>query len=71
VSLLKEKNIKAKGILGYKERSKEIIRIVKDEQADILVIGAHGHAGIKDFIYGSTINAVRHELKIPVFIVNI
>ncbi len=31
----------------------------------MLVIGAHGHTGIKDLIYGETINTVRHELKIP------
>jgi manganese transport protein len=46
-------------------------RIVKEEKADMLVIGAHGHTGLKDFIYGATINTVRHELKIPVFIVNL
>jgi manganese transport protein len=35
----------------------------------MLVIGAHGHKGIKDFIYGTTIDKVRHEVSIPVFIV--
>jgi nucleotide-binding universal stress UspA family protein len=45
--------------------------IVKEEQVDLLIIGAHGHTGIKDFIYGTTINAVRHELRIPVLIVNV
>ena len=39
------------------------------QKADLLIIGAHGHKGIKDFIFGSTINKVRHRLKIPVFIV--
>lgn len=71
VKQLEEKGFKAKGILGFKESSKEIVRIVKEENADMLVIGAHGHTGLKDFIYGATINTVRHELKIPVFIVNL
>ncbi len=57
--------------LGYINRTKEIVRIVKDEGADMLVIGAHGHSGLKDFIYGETVNTVRHELKIPVLIVNL
>jgi manganese transport protein len=57
--------------LGYRSRSKEIARIVKEERADMLVIGAHGHSGLKDFIYGETVNTVRHELKIPVLIVNL
>jgi manganese transport protein len=57
--------------LGYMNRSREIVRIVHEEQADMLVIGAHGHSGLKDFIYGETVNTVRHELKIPVLIVNL
>jgi manganese transport protein len=57
--------------LGYEHRTKEIVRIVKEDQVDLLVIGAHGHAGLKDFIYGETVNSVRHELKIPVLIVNL
>lgn len=57
--------------LGYQYRTKEIVRIVKEENADMLVIGAHGHSGLKDFIYGETVNTVRHELKIPVLVVNL
>jgi len=61
----------AVGILGFKSRAKEIIRIVKEQEADMLVIGAHRHTGIKDLIYGETVNTVRHELNIPVLIVNL
>jgi manganese transport protein len=71
INQMTEKGYLAKGVLGFNETSKEIIRIVKEEQVDLLIIGAHGHTGIKDFIYGTTINAVRHELRIPVFIVNV
>ncbi len=68
---LEEAGYKAYGRLGYINRSREIVRIVKEENADMLVIGAHGHTGIKDFIYGETVNTVRHELRIPVLIVNL
>lgn len=60
-----------KGILGYQEVPKEIARIIREESSDLLVIGAHGHQGLSDFVYGATINAVRHELNIPVHIVNL
>ena len=71
VSQLREKGFDSKGILGFQSRAKEIVRIVKEESADMLIVGAHGHSGLKDFIYGETINAVRHELKIPVLIVHL
>jgi manganese transport protein len=68
---LTEKGYKTEGFLGYRNRAKEIVRLVKEVNADMLVVGAHGHTGLKDFIYGETVNTVRHELKIPVFIVNV
>ncbi|BAV08289.1 manganese transport protein [Filimonas lacunae] len=56
--------------LGYKNRINEIVRIVKDVKADMLIMGAHRHTGIKDFVYGATVDQVRHKLAIPVLIVN-
>ena len=61
----------AKGVLGFDLRTKEIVRLVKENNADMLVIGAHGHTGIKDWLYGETIDAVRHELNIPVLVVHV
>lgn len=71
VNQLKEKGFEAAGKLGFRNRVKEIVRLVKESEADMLVIGAHGHTALKDFIYGETVNAVRHELKIPVLVVNL
>ncbi len=71
IEQLKLKGFDAVGILGYQSRAKEIIRIIKEEKADMLVIGAHRHTGIKDLIYGETVNTVRHEINISVLIVNL
>ncbi|MBC7650980.1 MAG: universal stress protein, partial [Deinococcales bacterium] len=56
--------------LGYRNRVKEIVRLVKVANADMLVMGAHRHSGLKDYLFGETIESVRHQLKIPVLIVN-
>ena len=71
VNQLQQRGLDAEGHLGFRNRAKEIVRIVKELNADMLVVGAHGHSGLKDFIYGETVNSVRHELKIPVLIVHI
>ena len=68
---LQERGCNVVAKLGYRNRVAEIVRIVKEEQADLLVMGAHGHAGIKDLVYGETIDKVRHGLKIPVLVVNL
>ena len=44
---LQERGLDAIAKLGYRNRVAEIVRIVKEEKADLLVMGAHGHAGIK------------------------
>lgn len=68
---LKQKGFDAQPMIGFNNRAKEIARFVKESKSDLLVIGAHGHSGVKDWIYGETIDSVRHELKIPVLIVNL
>ena len=71
VSFLKQKGFIAESLLGFRSRHKEIPRLVKETNADLLIIGAHGHSGVKDLLYGETIDAVRHQLKIPVLIVSL
>jgi len=48
---------------------KEIVRYAKELNPDLVVMGAHGHKGLKDIVFGTTINAVRHKLKIPLLVV--
>jgi len=49
--------------------SKEIIRYAKEIHPDLVIMGAHGHGGIKDLIFGNTITPVRHGLAVPMLIV--
>jgi manganese transport protein len=68
---LKEKGYQVETRIGYRNRVNEIVRIVKESGADMLVMGAHRHSGLKDYIFGETIEDVRHALRIPVLIVNL
>ena len=55
--------------LGFGNPKKSIPEIVNNEVCDLLVMGAHGHKALKDLIFGTTLDAVRHQVKIPVLIV--
>jgi manganese transport protein len=48
---------------------KEIVRYAREIRPDLVIMGAHGHGGLKDLIFGNTINPVRHNLEIPMLIV--
>ena len=49
--------------------NREIVRAAREIQPDLLIMGAHGHGGFKDLIFGTTINSVRHKLRIPLLVV--
>ncbi|MBE0659908.1 MAG: Nramp family divalent metal transporter [Bryobacteraceae bacterium] len=49
--------------------SEQIVRTALAVDADLLVMGAHGHKGLKDMIFGATINEVRHAVGVPVLVV--
>lgn len=69
VQQLKDKGYQAEARLGFGNTVDSIARIINESGVDLLVIGAHGHRGIKDLIYGETINQLRHLIKAPVLIV--
>jgi manganese transport protein len=55
--------------IGYGLPPDELVRIANEEHIELLVMRSHGHRGLKDIIFGSTISPVRHKLSIPIFIV--
>ncbi len=46
-----------------------IADLVNSSRADLLVMGSHGHRGLKDLLFGATVDAVRHRVKVPVLVV--
>ena len=67
---LSSKGYQVTSCLGYGNRVKEIVRCVQLYDAQLLVMGGHRHQGWKDYIFGETIESVRHKVSIPVLIVN-
>ncbi len=66
---LKDLGYQAHIEIGYGTASKAISEIVKAKNLDLLVMGAHGHKGISDLIFGTTVDTVRHNVNIPIMIV--
>ncbi len=55
--------------LGFGSPKKSIPDIVNNCDCDLLVMGAHGHRALKDLLFGTTLDEVRHNVKVPVLIV--
>ncbi|WP_330442433.1 Nramp family divalent metal transporter [Flavobacterium sp. C4GT6] len=68
---LEEKGYRVKTELSFGSPKRQIPAIINKDGShyDILILGAHGHNWIKDIIFGTTVDAVRHKVKIPVLII--
>lgn len=66
---LKKLGYKVEAKIGFGTAASAIATIVKKEHIDFIVMGSHGHKAIKDLIFGTTVNKVRHKVNIPVLVV--
>ncbi len=56
--------------LGYgHDVPSEIVRLAKESNIDILVMGGHGHRMVADLFLGTSVSEVRHKLEIPILVV--
>jgi manganese transport protein len=46
-----------------------IIEAAQELRPDLIIMGTHGHSGLMDIIFGTTISAVRHAVKVPLLVV--
>ncbi len=56
-------------VLASGDPAREITAAALREKCDLIAMGTHGHKGVKDLIYGSVANEVRHQSMVPVLLV--
>ena len=55
--------------LGFGSPVRVLAEMVKKHGVELLVVGSHGHRGLSDLLYGSTVDELRHRLDIAVLVV--
>jgi manganese transport protein len=66
---LQDNGYKTELKLGHGNPKIAIPKLVKEFNADVLVMAAHGHNAFMDLLLGTTVDKVRHKVEIPVIIV--
>jgi manganese transport protein len=67
---LEKQNVSVEMVVRHsKDPQSAIVAYAEELKPDLVVMGAHGHKGLKDIVFGTTINAVRHKLKVPLLVV--
>ena len=67
---LREQGVLVELVVRHSRTPKqEIVKYARSLAPDLIIMGAHGHKALKDLVFGTTINAVRHNLKVPLLVV--
>ncbi len=65
---IRESGVEVHAALGFGRVPDQLIRLSRENHLDVLVMGGHGHRGVKDILFGASISEVRHQLSIPVLV---
>lgn len=66
---LSDTGIETDALLAGGDPAREIADAASREGCDLIAMSTHGHRFIKDMLYGSVANEVRHLSKVPVLLV--
>jgi nucleotide-binding universal stress UspA family protein len=65
---LTARGLKVSTELAMGDPATELIRLAEERGVDLLALSTHGHRFLNDLVRGTTVNRVRHLVKIPVLL---
>ncbi len=69
VARLTTLGVQVEAVLASGDPTTEITAAAEREQCDLIAMATHGHRWVKDFLFGSVADAVRHRTLVPVLMV--
>ncbi len=66
---LRAKGFKVSAELGAGDPAIELSRLINERKDELVILGEHGHSGVSDLAYGSTIDSLRHRVKAKLLVV--
>lgn len=66
---LTREGLHAECVLAGGEPAREICEAAERERCDLIAMSTHGHRFLKDLLYGSVAESVRHHSYVPVLLV--
>ncbi|MCK9211684.1 MAG: Nramp family divalent metal transporter [Ignavibacteriaceae bacterium] len=63
---LNKKNFKTKLCISGGEPEDAIAKLVEKDKIEMIILGSHGHKLIDDMILGSTVDELRHKVRVPI-----
>lgn len=70
-SELRAEGFEVSSTLAMGDPATEIIKLARNSGVELIAMTTHGHKFLRDFLYGSTADKVRHEVDIPVLLLKV
>jgi manganese transport protein len=67
--VMKKSGVNAEWRLGNGEPVTALAAMINEVNAEVVLVGSHGHSGISDLIHGTVISDLRHHVKASVVII--
>ena len=61
-------SLKVSTELAMGDPATELIRLCRERNVDLIAMSTHGHRFLQDVLHGTTVDKVRHLVKIPVLL---
>jgi manganese transport protein len=66
---LTELGVDAEYDLGFGDPPEELAKLVEQHKPDMIVLGSHGHRRLGDMVHGTSVERLRHRVKVPVMVI--
>jgi manganese transport protein len=66
---LTELGVDAEYDLGFGDPPEELAKLVEQHKPDLIVLGSHGHRRMGDIVHGTSVERLRHRVKVPVMVI--
>jgi len=66
---LSELGVESQYDLGFGEPADELAALVEQHRPDLIILGSHGHRGMGDIVHGTSVERLRHRVRVPVLVI--
>ena len=65
---LRREGLSVDSRLAMGDPATQLIKIASEEHVDLIAMSTHGHRFLADIIHGTTVDRVRHTVRVPVLL---
>ena len=65
---LTERGFTTRTLLAMGDPATQLVKVAEEQRVDLIAMSTHGHRFLSDIIHGTTVDKVRHTVRVPVLL---